>query len=813
MIRNYIIIAIRNLWRQKLYSILNILGLSIALAVSMIILNYVKTELSYDRHFPKADRIYRIINKTIGERGAWDWAPTAPLMAEKIREFVPEIEKLARFRQMNNVIIENRADSNNILKYENNPGFFVDSTVFEIFDIRVISGNKVTALTRPGSIVLTQSLAYKIFGDEDPVGRDLYIDGSDHPLSITAVINNFPETSHFRLSFLIDWQTFIYMIKMMNLEDLYNAHGWAGVYTYALLEKNAKAIDLKNKMLDFRKDFYSTFSNPEDITGEFFLQPITDIHLRSNLEQEIGPNGNIAYVIVFSLGAVFILIIAGVNYVNIASARAFKRMREIGIRKVTGAKRNQIINQFQGESVLTALLSGALSVLFIDLILPIYNEVTLKSITTGEIFIPLHILFFILLIILLGSLSGLYPSIFVSRFNPIEAVRGQKNPRSSANLLRQILVILQFTVSIFMIFSTIVIYRQMKYFNEKTLGFDGSQIINIRLNGELRTMAMKNPQMLKEELNKLPFISGTTLASNILGETFSVEGLQPDNKPEDFDSPAIRFFRVDEDFLNLLNIRLTEGENFGLPGGQESQFILNQRAVEILKLDHPIGTTAKSFFGQHGEIIGITEDFHFASLHHLIEPLVLEHNLDPDSRNLWLNYLCIKLSAGNMSVMLRNLEEHIDNIAPGTTFNYTFLDNQFDQLYKSEANFRDIFKAFSAFTIFISCLGIFGLSAYSVESRTKEIGIRKTNGAHIFGISILISKQFMSYVLIGLIISLPVGYFYINNWLQNFAYRIEVQIWDFFIAALIALIIALFSVSYQVIRAGLMNPARSLRYE
>jgi len=444
------------------------------------------------------------------------------------------------------------------------------------------------------------------------VGRELYIDFIDQPLNVTAVINDFPETTHFRASFFLDWQSFLYMIKMMNLEDMYNSHGWAGVYTYALLRQGTDSQSLKNKLSDFRKSFYSVFTNPEDVTGEFYLQPITDIHLRSNLEQEIDPNGNLAYVLIFSLGALFILIIAGVNYVNIVSARAFKRMKEIGIRKVSGANKSQIINQFQGESILTALISGAIAVLFIDLTIPLYNAIAMESVTTGEIFTAGHIVFFVLIIILLGSLSGLYPSIFVSGFNPVESIKDQRNPRSSANLLRQIFVILQFAVSIFMIFSTIVIYRQMKYFNEKNLGFNSSHIVIINLNGSLRTMAVNNPQTLKNEFAKLPFVSGTSISSNILGETFSVEGLFLDNKPEDSDNPSLRFSRVDEDFLNLLNIKLIDGKNFSYITGDNSQFILNQRAVEAPKLDQPIGTKATSLLRQHGEIIGVTENFNFA---------------------------------------------------------------------------------------------------------------------------------------------------------------------------------------------------------
>lgn len=814
MIKNYLIIGIRNLWRQKLYSILNILGLSMALAVSMIILYHVKTELSYDKNWPKADRIYRIINKTVGPRGEWDWANGAPLMAEEIQAFVPEIEKITRLRPMENMIIEDRSDTNNIIKHEVSDIFFVDSTIFGILDIKIINGNKETALKSPGSLVLTESLARKIFGNDDPVGHVLYFDRFNSPLTVSAVMSDFPATSHLKVSLFIDWQSFISMIKMFGLEDLYNAHGWAGVYTYVLLKENIEPKELESKLLDFRKDFLGAYIDPEDKDiGEYALQPITDIHLRSNLEQEIGTNGNITYIIVFTIAAIFILIIAGVNYVNISTSRAFKRIKEVGIRKVTGARRMQIVHQFQGESLLIAILSAAFSVLFIDLIIPLYNSIAGKNITTGEIFTPANIILFITLVVLLGSLSGIYPSIFASGFKPIFAMKENKHPGTGTYILRNTLVIFQFAISIFMIYSTIEIYRQMKYFNEKNLGFDMTHVINISLNGTAASIATNNPQTLKGELEKLPFVLKTSFTSTVIGDRFSVEGWTPDQPSENYNNPALRFLRVDEDFLPLLNIPVEEGRNFKPPAGNNSEFIMNKLAVEALDLDDPIGEKGGSYFGKKGEIVGVTENFHFASLHQLIEPLVMEFTMDPEFRKLIIGNLMIKLAPGNTLKNIQDLQKAIETIAPGTTFNYTFLDDKFEQLYKSEANLRDMFKIFVVFTIFISCLGLFGLSSYSAESRTKEIGIRKSMGAKAGRIAIMISSQLIFFALIGLIISLPAGYFYIKNWLQNFAYHIDIQIWEFILTAIIAISVSVISVSYQAFKAGRLNPVDSLRYE
>ncbi len=812
MLRKYLLISLRLLWRQKLYSVLNILGLAVALAVSLIMFNHVRVELSYDKHFPKSERIYRVINKTFGERGEWDWATTAPLLAEEMSASIPEIEGMFRFRVQREAYFEERSDTNDIKGFPNNNGFYTDSSVFNILDIPFLFGDKATALSEPNSVILTESLSRKIFGNSDPVGQTLYLFGNN-PCTITGVIPDFPEETHFKCDFLLDWQMFVNLMKMVNLEDLYYYRGWAGIYTYAMLKEGIDRESLSDKLLEFRKEYYGSEVDTADITGSFALQPITHIHLRSNIEEEIEANGNIKYIIVFAMGALFILIIAGVNYINIATARAFKRMREVGMRKVAGARRIQLVNQFQAESLFTVLIAALLSILFIDLIIPVYNDFTGKFITPADIFTSQNLVLFIAIILLLGSLSGLYPSLFASGFRAVDALHELHDPSSRTNFIRRILVVLQFAVSIFMIFTTIVIYRQMNYFSTKNLGFDKSHILNMRLTGELYDWAVNNPQKLKDELANIPVIEGASVTSSIIGDRFSVEGFDPDNLPEEADRPALRFLRVDEDFLDLLKIKLIEGRNFSNPPEGESQFILNKKAVEALGLEYPVGTRGTSFFGQYGEIIGVVDDFHFASLHHAIEPLVMEYNLGNDFRQLWVHNMLIRLIPGDSRDLIPELEKYIKKIAPESDFNFEFIDDRFDRLYQSEANLRDIFKAFALFTIFITCLGLFGLSAYTAELRTKEIGIRKSQGARLSGIVVLLSRQFMAYVLLSVLIALPAGYFYCKDWLQNYAYKISLQPWEFIMAGLIALFIAFVSVSYQAVRAGRMNPVKALRYE
>jgi len=812
MIKNYIITAIRNLWRHKIYSILNLLGLSLGLAVSILIFLYIKKELSYDKHFSKADRTYRIIQMLNNESGPRNWANGPPLMAEEIRDHIPEIEDVLRMRPLTGVF-EYQVDSLTIITHEESGGFFVDSTFFEFFDWEIVSGDQHKPIADPSSVVLSESIANKYFGNDNPVGKQIRIIGG--LFTVKAVMKDFPETTHFRPRYLLSWKTFRSMIRALNLDDLYNNRNWAGVYTYVTLGEKADFPVLEEKINEFRVQFYNESQSREETleNGRFVFQPIADIHLRSHLEQEIDPNGNIIYIMVFGLAAIFILLIAGVNYVNIATTNALSRTNEVGIRKVNGSHQIQLIFQFIGEAVFTTVIAAILSILIIDLFIPFYNEITENNFTTIEILSSRNIFLILVTALLFGIISGVYPAYFVSKFNPIQALSELKSPVSATSRLRTALVILQFSVSIFMIFSTIVIYRQMNFFLKKDLGMDIENVIIIDLNNQAKGMIINNPESLKNELEKLPFVTGTSVISHLPGSRFSVEGLQPDNLPDDTDIPPMRFLRIDDEFLQLMNIKLVEGRNVGIPANKQSEFILNRTCVMALNLENPVGMKGTSFFGQHGEIVGVCDDFHYASLHHVIEPLVLEIHNDPEFRSLWCNFLLVKVLPGDLQNIIQILEKRVEEVAPGTVFTYRFLDENFNFNYKSEQKLRALLRVFAIFAIFISCLGLFGLSAYSAELRTKEIGIRKSHGAHTFGISVLVSRQFIIYVLIGLVIALPAGYFYSNNWLQNFAYRIHFQVWEFLLTGLIAIIIAIVSVSYQAIRAGLMNPARSLRYE
>ena len=796
-----------------MYSLLNVLGLAMALAVAMLIFLYVKEELSYDRHFPKAERIYRITNYNTVESNPRHWANGPPLMAEEIADFIPEIELITRMRPIDEDYLQYDADSLTRIGHIVAGGFFVDSTFVEMFDAKIIHGDREHPLGQPRTMVLTESLARKFFGDENPVGRSMVLRGV--PFTITAVCQDFPETRHFSPSYLLDWQTFYDFIVSAGLRDLYESHGWSGVYTYVLLEKDIEARDLKDKLIEFRVHFLGTDLDREEIitSGKYMLQPIKDIHLRSHLEQEIQANGNIIYVVVSIIAAIFILIIAGVNYVNLATVKTFKRLKEVGIRKVSGALRYQLILQFFGESLFMAILSGVLSILLMDLLLPFFNRITGQGIDSlGMLSLP-NIGMILLLVFAFGSLSGIYPALFASRMSPVKAMKEMKDPGSVTNRLRVGLVILQFTISIFMILATIIIYRQMNYFLEEDMGFDKENLLALTLNGNASQLAAMNPELMKEELSKLAFVTGATLVSHLPGDRFSVEALFPDVPRKEDNDPSLRFLRVDEDFIPLMGIEILQGRNLRHPSDGQSEYLLNESAALALNLDHPVGVRATSYFGQSGEIVGVTRDFHFASLQDMIEPLVLEVNYDPSFRSLLYQYLLLRLADGDLPGMIASVGDRMDEIAPGYAMDYTFIEDNLNKNYGAEKRLKELLQAFALFAIVISCLGLFGLSAFFAELRIKEMGIRKAMGAGILNITSRMSNHFLIYIIFALAIALPLGYFFMDKWLDHFAYHIRIHWSEFLMAALMAIVIAIISVGYQAIRTGLANPVDALRYE
>jgi putative ABC transport system permease protein len=581
---------------------------------------------------------------------------------------------------------------------------------------------------------------------------------------------------------------------------------WSGFYTYVLLKQPALKKNIDARMPDFMVSYYEPNGETRKeilSTRQLHLQPITDIHLHSKLEKEMYPNSDITYVYIFSIAALFILLIAAVNFINISTALAFNRMKEIGLRKVAGAGRAQLIRQFLGESFLITLLATLLAFVLLQLAIPFYNELASAPFHFGELLTLPNLGLVLLLVALLGVLAGLYPAWFVSRFNPISSLKGKKDTGSSVHVVRKGLIVFQFVVSVFLIFSTIIIYRQMKLFHQKDLGFDKEQIIAVTMYGDM----WEKYGTLMQDMRKNPAISDFSIVSHLPGDRFGMQPFRPLGVSED-DVPGCRVMWSDEKILSTLKIPLVAGRGFfnQYPAIKQKEFILNEAAVKALHLKDPLGQRV-TLNNDTGEVVGVIKNFNFASLHSPIEPLVIQYN--PYNAG----HLLIKVQPGRIPATLQYLESKLQSLIPGSIFSYTFIDERLNLLYASENRLSRIFKAFAGLAIFISCLGLFGLSAYSARLRIKEVGIRKVLGASVSNVTMLLSKDFMVLVLIATIIAWPLAWYAMHQWLEGFAYRIDINIWVFVLSGILAMLVALATVSYQAVRTALLNPVENLRSE
>ncbi|MBE9491714.1 MAG: ABC transporter permease [Bacteroidetes bacterium] len=814
MLRHFLITITRNLRRQKLNSFINLLGLSLGIATGFLILTHVRDEISYDKFFPKSDRIFRVINTAHYGDQVRNWAPTAPVLADEMMQSFPEIEMATHFRQVFSTVLSYQPEGGEKKSFEENWGYFTDSIAIKMFDIEFLQGNSRSALKDVNSIIISPSIAYKYFGEKDPMGKILLYQ-SQLPLKVTGVFKEIPHNSHLKIDFLITFASFRNFLIEMGYEDLYNARTWAGVYTYVQLGDINQKKDVESKILDFQMDYYQFDGTREEMKSErmFSLQPITQIHLHSNLEQEMRRNGNIVYIIVFTISAIFILFIAGVNFVNITTSHSFKRMKEVGIRKVIGALKGQLIRQFLGEALIMVFIAGLLGILFIDFLIPLYNQLSGKLITISQVFSLNNIIVMLGIIIVVGLLSGIYPALFVSSFDPVISIKGIKDPKSKANRIRKTLLVVQFVLAGFMIFSTFIIYLQIEYFHSREMGFDQENLIAIKTDGDLGEFAINEPDALKNKITGHSSIISASIASNLPGETYSVEGLRPDSIPEDTELPSMRFMRSDKNYLTTLGLELIEGKDFRDVSSLSHGYILNETAVQALNLTNPVGSRGSSTFGGDGEIIGVIKDFHFASLHTLIEPLVIEYLNNEQGKQIGIGYILVRIQPGQYKAAMKHLSETVKELVPEAVFSYEFVETYLSSLYKDEKNVLDLFKAFSLLSIFIACLGLFGISAFTAQLRTKEIGIRKTFGANTKSITLLVSREFIIYVLISLIISIPLGLYFMSKWLQNFAFHIRIQWWVILLSVMITMLIALLAISYQAAKAAFTRPANALRHE
>ena len=814
MFKNVIVTAVRIAFKQKLITMLNILGIALGIAVSIVLIVHIRYETSYDKHIPDVDRVYRITNQIFGENSR-HWATTSTPMFHEITEFFPEIAHAARLRPVGNFSLSYENEKGEIIRFEETNGFNADSTIFDVLGIELISGDPIDFYEDMLSLVITESMAKRYFGDDDPMGRQLKIEGGDNYLTIKGVIADCPENSHLNYTFFFPYKAFEARMVDGGYADLYYSKGWAGLYNYIRLKENTSFESVRDRMDDFTVHYYEpVYEDSSDILANQLLelQPVQDIHLHSNLEEEIQVNGNSTYIYVFLVSLIFILIVVGTNYVNLATSLALKRTKEIGIKKVNGSSRSLIRVQILAEAMITSILGGLLAILLVDLLLPYYNQLAELNLGLSSIFSSSNLLIFIGITLGLGFLSGLYPALFVTRFDTVLSLKGMKDPTSKAQTIRKMLLVFQFVVSVFMIFSTIGIYTQMRYFQDKNLGFDKENLVSFDATGTTANYRFNNTASFKEELIALPSVKSIAYCSNIPGERLSVEPLTLPDRDPDAPVPPMRFIRVDKDFIGTMGLELVEGPGFTSEYPQTSKFILSKKAVEALELEDPVDKTGSSMFGGEGIVRGVINDYHFASLHQPVEPVVLEYNMSDDLRG-WASTVLIRLHPGNVKEQLAEVEAGVRTMVPDAVINFTFVDDYLDTLYVSEIKMSKLFKGFTLFTILIACLGLFGITAYNAELRTKEIGIRKVMGASRASLIRSLSFKFMVFVFVSVALALPLAFWFISSWMQNFTYRASLSVYAWILAIFLSIAIAFLTIIYHAIRTADKNPADILKSE
>lgn len=809
MLKNYFKVAWRNLIKNKAFSVINISGLAIGLSCFILIALYVVDELSYDRFYPNADNICRVNSDVLFGGTELHITQSSDMIGETLKKDYPQVVQYTRI--FNNSGSKLLRKGNSFI--EEDKVAHVDSTFFEVFHQQAIAGDLSTALDEPNTVVITSSAAKKYFGSTNVVGKTLETNDNKDPVyKITGVIEDMPRNSHFNFDFLF---------SMKNVDYPFGQHLSFNFHTYLLFrpgtnvaafEKNIdQYIDqyivpqAKQFMNISSMDEFEKAGNKLNIT----LMPLKKIHLYSDYNFEISPAGNIQYVYIFSAIAIFILLIACINFMNLTTAKSTTRAREIGIRKVLGTGRKNLIYQFLFEATFIAAIAFILSIGIVALLIPAFNQLAGKTLSFTSLISPWSVVAILLIPLVTGLLAGSYPAVYLSSFKPIQVLKGKLGGNIRGGI-RSILVVLQFGISIVLIIGTIVIYRQLHFIQNKNLGFEKSQVLIIDNAFELQ----KNAEAFKNNLLQNKNVKSVTLSSYLPVSNSSRSDQSFSKSPvmsaeSGFD---IQSWTIDYDYFKTLGMQIVKGRNFSNEFGTDSSaVILNESAAKVLGYPEPLGKkiyNPESSFGpaQTYTIVGIVRDFNFESLKKGIAPVSFFLG-----RSIGL--ISCKLAASDAKNVLSFAESNWKKLAPSMPFSYRFLDDSFNEMYKSENRVGNIGLAFSILAIFIACLGLFGLATFMAEQRTKEIGIRKVLGASVSGIVRMLSKDFVVLVTIAFALAAPLAWFLMRSWLQDFTYRADISWWIFVLAAGISLIIALATISVQAIRAALSNPAESLRTE
>ena len=806
MLKNYFKMTLRILQSNKVFSFINLVGLALGIACCILIFLWVVDELSYDQFHVLKNNIYRVTQEHKYEGHS---ATTyLPLAKHLVTDF-SEVKKYVRFLPAKGLVT---LDSENAFKEDNI--FYVDSDFFEIFSFPLSKGDKTSALQEPNSVVITENISQKYFGHKNPIGRIIkyhnleYSREPEKLLKVTGVLKNMTHNSHIKFDALISLSTFS---KLEGFEQ-YGWH-WPPMYTYILLSEDASLRRVESQLSEFKGNH---LPRNEAEVRDFYFQPLTNIHLHSHLKYELGANGDITQVYIFLIVAALIIIIACLNYINLSTARAARRAQEVGIKKVLGAKLLHLLIQFIGESFVFVLFAYFLSIGMVLAALPFFNQLLNKDM---NLFVsieqyPLFLLIQAAFILLITILAGAYPAIFLSRFQPFQVLKGKsRNPGAN---LRKALVTVQFAISVILISGTVIIYQQMNFIQKRNLGFEKENIIVVPLWGD---KIIDSIAVLKERLLQNSDVMRCTAYSNVIGANDRIyaypvkaEGISDDKQIE------MSILIVDYDFIDTFNVEIIEGRKFLESAGTDKEaVIINETALSLLKWDNPLGKKLDIKYIKQGEdysgrVIGVVKDFNLRTLHHKIEPLVM-FVADKSADNYLISFISLKMSTANIPSTLDFLRNQWSELESGELFEYSFLEDKIESQYQSEQKIKQLIFYFSCLAILIACFGLYGLVSFMTETRTKEIGIRRMLGAPVSGITILLSKEFLKWVLLANMAAIPIAYFAVTKWLQNFAYRVDIGILVFIFSSVLTLAIALFTVSYQTIRAATANPVDSLRYE
>ena len=789
MLKNYFKIAFRNIIRHKAFSAINISGLAIGMASSILILLWVQNELSYDRFHKTADRLYRITCSA----GDFKAAVNCAGMPGGLKDQMPEIESFVRLSHPTTILFE-AGDR----KFTEERTFYADSNFLQFFSFPLLKGTIATAMQRPDAVLLTEEMAIKYFGKEDPIGKILRKDNGSN-VTITGVLANIPSNSHLQFDFILPMSA----IAQNNSDLKNNAWNRFNFYSYVQLDKSFVPTKASLLKLNQRMDQIYKKHEPNGVKAAFQLQPVTDIHLQPGLQVDLPGHGNAQYVNIFFIVAIIILIVACINFMNLATARSARRAKEVGLRKVVGAVRGQLIGQFIGESLLISFFALLVAIVIVLICLPLFNNLAGKKLVIdlldGKILLSL-----LGIALATGFIAGSYPALFLSGFTPVKVLKGNMKSMGGNLLFRNGLVIIQFIVSIVLLAGTVVIYNQLQFIKHRNPGFVKDNLLYMPMTGEL----WNQQQALKTELERNPLTNKFTIVSelpvNIVSGNVNIQWEGKDPRTQ----PVIPSMEVSENFIGVFQMTLVSGRDFSRAFKADSDnYIINEKAVQVMGMTVANAVGKPLSFNDHkGMIIGVVKDFNFKPVQQPIEPLILH-------LNKWGGTVIVRAAAGSTEATIKALGKINLALNPAYPFTYNFLDQDLANLYKGEQQMGRIFNLFAILAIFISCLGLYGLSAFMAQQRTKEIGVRKVLGASVYNIVYLLSTGFTKLILLATVIAIPLAWFAINGWLQGFAYHVDLSWMVFVFASLAALLIAWLTVGYESVKAALSNPVKSLRTE